>query len=195
MSRNRYTKPILAKMGYLENEVIDKIYNNIVTLFDGDINGSSRIRRSIKMEFIQKSMSEMELDVLKQFCDDTLELLEKEAEYAIKYDIVRDYVNNILKIVGKEPIDKLTDFVNVKRDDLINEECHQFALNSAKELFDIGFDKTKCGYGNRNLTPNYHITLLRVLLLQIGYVINRTRIFKTIGTKQIERRAFTIIKG
>lgn len=85
-----------------------------------------------------------------------------------KYKMALKFVNRILKNLGKEEIDKLTDFKNIDRLDIIKEENAKLVEEMTDDIFTC-FDKVTCRYYRRGKIQHYILTLLRFMCKGIGY--------------------------
>lgn len=79
-------------------------------------------------------------DISDESNDDVIDLLIEE-----KNTLILKYVNGLLKNVGKNEINDLTEFKNIDRIDIISDVNVKYLGTMAKELFKL-FDRNKCRY-------------------------------------------------
>lgn len=83
-----------------------------------------------------------------------------------KYKLALKFVNVILKNIGRDEVNDLTEFKNVDREDIIK-DVNKVSLDAmANELFDK-FNKKKCGYYRK--TDAIVLNCLRGMMKEIGY--------------------------
>lgn len=87
--------------------------------------------------------------------------------YKDKYKIAIKLVNKILSNIGKKKINSLTDFKDIKREDIITESNKKTLEEEADELFKY-FDKSAFGWYRRKTTKNYILTFLRKMCNDLG---------------------------
>ena len=85
-----------------------------------------------------------------------------------KYKIALKFVNKILENLKMSPIDDLTKFKNINRDDIIMDINKQTFTSMEKEIYKY-FDKSKCGWYNRKYIENYILTFMRKMCAEFGY--------------------------
>lgn len=90
--------------------------------------------------------------------------------YTKKYNLILRFVNTILKNIGKDKINDLTDFKDISRDDFMVDENKDIFMEYQTEIFEL-FDKKKIGYYRKNETKCYTLTFLRCILKEINYKI------------------------
>lgn len=96
-----------------------------------------------------------------------------------KYKILLKYVNGLLKNMGKEQIDDLTEFKNIDRLDIIKEKNRQLFNKMAPFLFKH-YDKMNCGYYRNKGSPNEPLNCLRGMVKELGLFFKRTHYTKSI---------------
>lgn len=91
-------------------------------------------------------------------------------EYNGKYKVTLKFINAILHNIEKEPIDDLSQFVDIDRLDLMK-DVNMITLESMEnEIFQY-FDKRKCRYN----TPSKNTVLncLQEMLYDFGYMLTK----------------------
>ena len=115
----------------------------------------------------------------------------------IKYNCLLKYVNGILENIKKPKIEKLEDFKDIDRLDIISDTSTKLFHDMSPELFKKGvFDKKKCGYYTK--TDNISLNCLRGMLKDMNYdftFVQREviRIFE--GEKYRKSHSFYSIKN
>ena len=82
-----------------------------------------------------------------------------------KYQVLLKFVNKILLNIDEPKIDKLTDFKDIDREDIIKDVNKQALDDMQKELF-AQFNKKNCGYYRK--TPAIVLNCLRGMMKEIG---------------------------
>ena len=85
-----------------------------------------------------------------------------------KYKVVILFLNDILTILGKQKITEITEFIDIKRSDLIKDECKNILKNHLNVLIEQ-FGKSKLHYSQRNDIDTYILTVLRKITTLCGY--------------------------
>ncbi len=89
-----------------------------------------------------------------------------------KYKVLLEFVNGILKNIGKDEIDDLTKFVKIDRRDILKEENKVLLENMKDKLFEH-FDKQKSGYYKKSQA--FVLNVLKGFCRQLGLKIICTR--------------------
>jgi len=84
-----------------------------------------------------------------------------------KNHVLLKYINAILINIEKEPIEKLTDFKEIERLDIIKEENFESLVVLKDEIFEH-FDCRRCGWYKRKSTKNYVLSFLRYALADLN---------------------------
>lgn len=96
----------------------------------------------------------------------------------IKYKLLLEYVNKILKNVDaekyKDDIDDLTDFKNIDRNQIVSEENTKI-FEDMTEVFCEVFNKDKCGFYRNKNSPNKALNCLRGMVKEIGHEFPRKK--------------------
>ena len=85
-----------------------------------------------------------------------------------KYKLTLDFINDLMVQMGKERIKNLTEFKDIKRDDLLTDECNEI-MERYLERFISTFGKTTIIYRTKNKVGAYILTLLKSTVSHIGY--------------------------
>lgn len=107
-----------------------------------------------------------------------------------KYKLLLEYVNGILRNMGKEPVDDLSKFQNIDRLDIIKEENRQLLNKMAPRLFKQ-FSKDKCGFYRSKKSINFPLNVLKGMVKELGLIITRSHYTKSIGGKN---KSFCVYK-
>ena len=91
-----------------------------------------------------------------------------------KYILTLKFLNDLLKAIGKEEIDDITNFKEVRRDDLLTDSCQKVFDNHISEICKV-FGKSQIYYRNKDSVDNYLISLIKYMIKLIGYQF----VFKT----------------
>lgn len=87
-----------------------------------------------------------------------------------EYIIVLKYANHLLKNMGKSPIDKLEQFVDVPRTDIIK-ECNKKVLKDMEgDIFGKSlFKRQECNYARKS--PTKPLSILKYMVRKIGFTV------------------------
>lgn len=84
-----------------------------------------------------------------------------------KYIMLLKLVNKILISIGKEEIDDLRQFKNIKREVLISDTTKQIYSEMEKEIFKV-FKKKECGWYLRKNVEHYILSFFRYAAKQLN---------------------------
>ncbi len=110
----------------------------------------------------------------------------------IKYTTVLKFLNKLLEQLNMENIINITEFKNIKRNDILSNQCKIIINNNIDELCKA-FGKVKLDYYNRNIRKAYMATLLRKLVTLCGYTLESRRKDKKIRNKIISWYEYSVI--
>lgn len=82
--------------------------------------------------------------------------------------VALEIINKILDLNNMKHINDLCDFVDIRRDILVDEKCAELLNENKKYIFDNGFNKQECKNYQTNLKHS-QLSLLKGMLKQIGY--------------------------
>jgi hypothetical protein len=104
-----------------------------------------------------------------------------------KYKVTLEFLNALFKVINRKTINDITEFKDVKRDDLLKENCKK-VLDEYLEKIIKQFGKTKIAYRNKNLIDIYILTVIKSLASECGYNFksqNKMK-YKTIAEKDFK---------
>lgn len=84
--------------------------------------------------------------------------------------IALEILNKILVEFGHKEINELCEFVEIKRDELIDDKCLKIINDNMKYIFKNGFNKTECNVYQK--IKYLQLSILKGMMKQIGYVLN-----------------------
>jgi hypothetical protein len=85
-----------------------------------------------------------------------------------KYVVTLNFINDLLKILGRDDIDDLTEFKNIKRDDLLKPECTKVLDNHLDSIVEH-FGKTNILYSRRDKLKLYIMIIIKRISQMCGY--------------------------
>lgn len=91
-----------------------------------------------------------------------------------KYVITLEFLNALLKALGKEEIIDITNFRDIRRDDLLKDECNQALQDYLQKIIEI-YGKSKIVYDKRDKIDSYIITVIKALVDKLGYDFTSVR--------------------
>jgi hypothetical protein len=172
------------------------IKKNIVDFCDVDIlNTYNTIKGSVKnsekhdtrceqISFIEnnlRNINDDELKVLEENIKTKLKTIETNDEKMKR--VTLEIVNKLLVVMGYDVIDDLCDFYDIKRDELIEENCSKIFNENKEYILNNGFNKAECKiYQNIKYV---HLSILKAMLKKIGYSLqskNNKKMIKGITT-------------
>lgn len=90
------------------------------------------------------------------------------------YDAVLDFLNALLPKLKKKPIKSLIEFKNIRRDDLLTDECNEVLNEHIDKLVNI-FGKNKLKIAQRDSISSYIITVIKNIVSLCGYNLTVAR--------------------
>lgn len=85
-----------------------------------------------------------------------------------KYKVTLEFLNAILKILGNNEINDITDFKDIRRDDLLKPECKKILDDYLEKIIEQ-FGKKKLCYSMRYNIETYILTIIRNIVTLCGY--------------------------
>ena len=85
-----------------------------------------------------------------------------------KYIITMEFLNAILKIIGKIKINDITEFKDIRREDLLKNECKDVLEEYLNKIIKC-FGKTKIAFRNKDIVNLYILTVIKCLCMECGY--------------------------
>lgn len=109
-----------------------------------------------------------------------------------KQKIVLKFLNKILVNIGKEEIEDLTDFKDIKREDLLKQKNIDLIETMEKEIFKC-FKKGQIDYHRKKTLKTYLLTLIKRMVSHCGFEFrsHRKDINQTVDG-ELFRRTYTI---
>ena len=174
------------KLSQVPDDKIGMVYNYILKQIDEDLSSSES----------SESSSEDSNDLIKREIEELMKMdfipkRNKIDKANSKYRITLKFVNGILDNIGREHIDDLLDFKDVKREDIIGENNKKYLEDIASTIF-THYDKKLCRYYKRAEVKHYILTLLRYMCKDIGLKLVSRRKNLTIKGKQIVDTCYSI---
>jgi len=148
--------PIDYKADNFTDDGIDKIYNEILNNPKSDLKGKKYTKIS-------------------QF--------DKVDHNSDTYKITLAFLNDLLKLLGKQEIAEIIHFKDINRDDIINPICND-ALNKHLPIIINHFGKTKIRYNDHNDHKHYILTVIKYLTRYCGHKFTSNKIEKSVKTSQ-----------
>lgn len=85
-----------------------------------------------------------------------------------KKRIALEITNNLLLAMNKKKIENLIDFIDIRRDDLLSNNCKKVIDDNRDYIFENGFSKEECMVYQKKLR-NPHLSVFKGILKQVGY--------------------------
>lgn len=157
--------------GYYRRSITEDYIATLLKCMCKDV--GMELTRESKFKSINKKPKKIVWYVLKKIEDDQTE--EKKI-------VMLEFLNRLLLNSDMEPINEITEFNDVLRQDLIKDSSVKIMENSLPVIFGP-FHKDKCNYYRKCITQNYIIVLLRYMCLDIGYKLCSKQHNAKIGDK------------
>jgi len=163
------------KIDYIKGAIIDildkdikKIYELMRTSLDNPEEEKYETRQRMMM-YIKNNIcyvDEKNLEIIKKAITECLNPMETREEKLMR--IALEIVNKTLELMGHRKIVDLTQFTDIRRDELLDDKYLNLFNENQKYIFENGFDKTECKIYQKKVRHT-HISILKGMLKQIGY--------------------------
>jgi hypothetical protein len=164
MSRVKNTQLIIEEIGLMSDAAVTGIYNKMWTFCEEE--GDKKNSRAQKIKFIISNLnlvSDNDLPKIKGMLDDA-------KKYENMYKILLEALNKLLEHNDLELIEDITDFKDIQRELLANEECNQIILNMIDDFIEVGFKKNTNGFHSYKKLKFANLNIIKGLCTQLGYV-------------------------
>lgn len=169
------------------NEMYDKINNMINT---------KKVKKEVlnrlkKVQFIKSNLENLE--------DDNIILIEKMTNKEDREDteiekltkIALELINKLLVAIDKQPIQNLSDFKDIHRDDMICSDIINVFNQNKKHMTDNGFDDLEYVTYEKNLKYP-HLSMVRCVLKKVNCELKSKNKSKTVEGKRIVSTVYFI---
>lgn len=169
-------KFIIDNIVYASDSLIAELYNNIyyynITLGNDENPANKIIKITV---YKNKDERDAENNINEEEANDDIYNINNGQDGENNKDVVAlKFINGILKLSGLDEINELTDFKDIKRDDIVTEKNIAYLKKVTKQLFPP-FDKQKCRYYPKNST-SWVLNIIRGMLKDLGYDFARRKI-------------------
>jgi hypothetical protein len=96
--------------------------------------------------------------------------IKKETQHEQMKRVMLEIINKILAQMNKTQINDLSEFIDIRRDDMVSDKCAEVINDNKKYIFDNCFDRHQCQVYQTKVAHK-HISILKGMLKQIGYVL------------------------
>lgn len=184
----------------LEEDVIFNIYVMICTFLND--NGQNDLDRNNKIEYITNNIVNIEFVHLKTIHRIIRKIVEKNNQKEIMYNVLLEVLNDILNTFENNIgyIDDITSFIDINKKMLITDAAKQAITNKYDIIFRSGYNKTKCNYYNAKRLKNGHLTILKEMTKEFGYLmiskkkLNVVKKFNAVNKVNHDEIFFSIIE-
>jgi len=169
-SRKTMTDYIKNNMIDFSDENVNSVYNVLKDVIEiGD--QEEHCSRQKKMLIIFSNLQYVdERNLLKIYKDVKNILNPTETKEEKMKRIALDIINKILILMGLNKVDDLCNFINIRRDELLDEKYAKLLDDNKEYIFNNGFSKYECQFYQKKVR-NIHISMLKGMLKQIGYTL------------------------
>lgn len=174
-------------------------------------NSENELTREFKLEKLglnlTNSKSQISDDILNELYNKFIEINKPSSKYRIKqskcdkvdkedekYIVTLKFLNAILITLGKDQIKEITQFKNIRREELLKEECKAILPEYLDKLIEL-FGKTKLRYRDKNITNQYILMVLKLLVINCGYsfkAIDKKKLIFSSIKKKYERENYVV---
>ncbi len=184
----KFIKDNITEVSDTDITSIYGILNNIMKHTNKDLN------RLNKIIFIENNLQYMENQQLTDIEKIIVKCLTYEESQDVKMEkIVLDIINKILIEINKKEIINLTDFVDVRREILMDKKCIDIINAHRDYIFENGFSKVECGVYLK-IIKNPHISILKGMLKKIGYELCSKHRSTTVNNQRLTYTMYSIKK-
>lgn len=169
MSRENNIQHITKNIKVLSDGIVTDVYNTVWQLCEDD--GDKKGSRIQKIKYIVAQLdliSDDDLINIKQTIDDA-------NKYVKMYNALLDVLNKILEHNEMELITDITQFKNITRDLIANEECNKIVLDNFKELINVGFEKKTEGFQCNKYLIYANLNIIKCVCAQLGYKLSSVK--------------------
>lgn len=159
------------KTNMISNKALDELYNKTISNKD--------------------SHNDTHKDIQKKKRDNTIISKSKCAKVAdddLYYIVTLNFINKLLESMKKPKINKLTEFINIDKDNIITDECKQILSNELPNIVLI-FGKLKINYRQKDTLKNYVVYVIKKMIYYCGYTLKTYNYTKT---KKMDTEKFNI---
>lgn len=144
---------IINNLHFVDEDNFTEIYQIVIQKVE--------LQRNEKNNKNDKLPDEDEKKVIKK-------MIKRESKNVKMKRVMLEIINKILVLMGENEIDDLCEFVNVRRDVLIDDKYAKLINDNKDYIFENGFNKYQCQIYQTKV-KTIHISILRGMLKQIGY--------------------------
>lgn len=116
-------------------------------------------------------------------------------ENKIKYDVILKIVNKMLEADGKPVLKLLTEFQNIKRENILNINTEKIIDEHEDEIFKVGFTRAQLRWGLKPKIKNYMLTFLKYACENVGLDFRSKMCNKVEDGKYVRYMVYDIIKS
>lgn len=177
LSRADKIKYINSGFVAANNNQVNEMYERYIE--DIEYNKNNELNRRVKINHILDNINyadDQTIDDLFDYAKDNNLLIytgikisvieEEKEEDTTAHDILINVLNDLLEVMGKNKIQNLEDFKDIRREELVKKECEQVITNNEEYIFGH-FKKSKLGYYTRNAVKSYILTILKNMVKEI----------------------------
>jgi hypothetical protein len=181
-------------------DAVSKIYTKIYDVLNSDKNYVSD-QTSDNDEFSRyKCVSSIENN-LKYMKKEDLEYIEKiingsaikESQEEKMKSVALEIINKILVEMGKEEIQDLCEFIDVRREELIKDKYSGIINDNLKYVFNNGFLRSECMVYQKTIKYR-HLSIMKGMLKSVGHELCSKRTHRTINNIRVEDTFYSIKK-
>lgn len=126
------------------------------------------VTKSDYMIYIENRLKYVDIDLLRIFKHVIDKNIANDKGHQLE-QVALEIFNKILIAMGKEKINKLCDFREIYRDEIVKAEYFNIVNNNLDHIFESGFSKHTCMYYQQKTIKHYHLSVLKGMLKTLGY--------------------------
>ena len=151
----------------INDQELDELYNNLV------INNTTKSDQ-IKQENVNNKTTSSPSEHSDNHTEKTKCDIIKISKNEQKYIIILKFINAILTVLGKNNINDITGFKNIRRDELLKPECRAVLDQHLDNIVAV-FGKTNILYDKRFKIKLYTLTVIKRTSKLCGYTLKSTQ--------------------
>lgn len=162
---------------------IKKLCNKISTIIQKQCGEMNRLQM---VSYVEKNIKYVDDDNLGDIENMMAEFLTyEEQDNDRKKRVALEIANKLLLAMNKKKIYDLENFDDVRRDEILNDECKQIIDDNRNYIFENGFSKEECMvYQTKLKYP--HLSLFKGMLKHIGYeLMSKNRSKRSDGVRDM----------
>lgn len=178
----------------LDDDVLNKMYVKVIMNYISETPSNAHRKDKLKRLGLDTNVTEDELsnDILNQIYNNRVNEknigIKKAALYKLapdhpKYIVTLNFLNKLMKELGRNKITELTEFKGIRKNDLLEEKCIIAFNTSLGEILTV-FDRSEILYNKKAVVKTYILTVIKCIVSSCGYSFNSYARSKTTSSSK-----------